>query len=90
MKAREGTGDYLRGVSPTKAYFGLARSTSLLTLTVVTPFSWFMPAAGEVCWMKPFCLAKLPLLLFQIPFSGKDAKPARRCVLSFGISASFP
>ena len=64
MKAREEKGGYLRVVGPTKAYSGLARSTSLLTLVVITPFSWFMPAADEVCWKKALCLGKVPLLFF--------------------------
>lgn len=76
MKAREGTGGYLRGVSPTKAYFSLARSTSLSTLTVITPFSWFMPAAGEVCWMKPFCFARLPLSFFYFESHFREGRKA--------------
>lgn len=58
MKAGEEERCYLRVVSPTKAYSGLARSTPLLTLVVITPFSWFLPAAGEVCWTKASCLGK--------------------------------
>lgn len=64
VKAREEKRGYLGGVGATKAYSGLARSTSLLMLVVITPFSWFMPVAGEGCWKKALCLGKLPLFFY--------------------------
>lgn len=78
MKAkRQEEGGCPRRVSPTKAYSGLARSTSLLTLVVTTSFSWSMPAAGEVCWMRRLCLGKLPLLFLY--FSSHLQEGCKAC-----------
>lgn len=64
MKARGEEGGCLGVVGPTKAYSGVARSTPLLTLIVITPFGWFPSAAGEVRWTKARCLGKTPLFFY--------------------------
>lgn len=97
MKTRGEEGGCLRVVGPTKAYSGVARSTPLLTLIVITPFSWFPSAAGEVRWTQVksagrrlFALERLLCSFIVIPIFRKNAKPTLRCVPSFGVSASSP
>jgi len=84
MKAREEKEGYLRRVGPTKVYSVLARSTSLLTLVLIIPFRWFMPAASEVCCTKAVCLGNLPLFFFYFDShfqEGCEACPPLRALL---------